>query len=109
MEQIYLRFKHKPTHKLWDTVTFIEFKGKWISAYKDVPLFGADFISESSWEECWFKRNPDIYKMIKTNDKIIAKKNINHKESGIAFLAQEIVNGNFISIAKNKIFEEKKA
>jgi len=108
-DQFYIRFKNKPTHKYSAPTTFIEFNGVWISAYDNACLYGVSFISESSWERNWFERNPDIYKMIKNNDKVIAKNNINHKNSSIAFLAHEVSSGNSIIIADDKIFKNKDA
>lgn len=102
-DQFYIRFKNKPTHECHTSLTFIEFEGQWARVYKEANLMGVDFISEASWEKGWFERNPEIYEMIKTNDKVIAMKIIHHKNTSIAFLAKEIKNGNLISIVEDKI------
>jgi hypothetical protein len=106
--QFYIRFRSKPTHDCNKDLTFIESEGVWIRVYKKAHLIGVDFISEASWEKNWFERNPEIYEMIKTNDKVIAKKMLSNKNSSIAFLAQEISDGNYIFIAENKIFYAQK-
>jgi hypothetical protein len=106
--QFYLRFRNKPTHECNKELTFIEYEGVWIRVYKKANLMRVDFISEASWEKNWFERNPETYEMIKTNDKGIAKKMISDKNSSIAFLAQEISDGNHIFIAENKIFYAQK-
>lgn len=103
--QLFIRFRYKPTNDNDKEVTFIELGGMWVRVYKEVKLMGVDFISEVSWEKNWFERNPQIYEMIKTNDKVLAKETINHKNQSIAFLAKEILDGNYISIGEDdKIF-----
>ena len=105
MAQLYMRFRNKPVREYDPELTFIELGGMWVHVYKEVKLMGVNFVSEASWEKNWFERNPRIYDMIKTRNKVTARKVVNHEIPGIAFLAQEIINDNYIAISEDdKIF-----
>lgn len=104
MRDLYIRFRFKPVNSRSENLKFIQHNEVWISVYKDATLVGVNFISEASYEQAWFERNPKIFKMIRTNDKSIAKKIAEHEQPEIAFLAKEILNGNTLILRHEKIF-----
>lgn len=104
MRDLYVRFRFKPIYNRSENLKFIQHNEVWISVHKDAFLVGVNFISEAAYEQAWFERNPKIFKMIRTNDKSIAKKIAKHEIHSIAFLAKEILNGNTLILSHEKIF-----
>ena len=104
--ELYIRFQFKPINEDECINTkYIEQNNVWIRVYKEACLLGIDFVSEAGYEWAWFERNPEIFKMIRTNDKTIAKRIAKHKLSEIAFLAKEILSGNVIILSAEKVFQ----
>jgi hypothetical protein len=95
--QIHIRFSKKPKGLLFDDCAFQEVEGLWANI-SNATLFGVKMNAENTWEAAWFVRNPDVLKMIECNDVKIAKKISKHERKEIRFLAEEILNGNNLTI-----------
>jgi len=95
--KFHIRFSKKPKENPSKDFSYKR-RGRLWENRCDVLFLGEKTDSESTWEMNWFKRNPVILKMIKTNDKEIAQKISEHEREEIAFLAKEILNGNKIII-----------